>query len=110
MFIAVPLGLGGCVLARLLAGINFSTSAALGFIVLAGVAVLNGLVVMSAIRQCLADAMDLTAAIVDGMMEKVRPVVMTGLLPAIGFLPMALGHGPGAEVQKPLAMVVSSTA
>ncbi len=106
VFVALPLGLGGGVLALLLTGINFSVSAAVGFIVLAGVAVLNGLVVMSAIRQRLADGIELTAAIVDGTMEKVRPVVMTGLVPAIGFIPMALAHGTGAEVQKPLAMVV----
>ena len=67
---------------------------------------LNGLVVMSAIRQRLDDGMPVTQAITEGMMEKVRPVVMTGLVPAIGFIPMALAHGTGAEVQKPLAMVV----
>ena len=72
----------------------------------AGVAVLNGLVVMSAIRQRLEDGVELTTAIIDALMEKVRPVVMTGLVPAIGFIPMALAHGTGAEVQKPLAMVV----
>ena len=106
VFLAVPLGLAGGVFALALAGINFSVSAAVGFIVLAGVAVLNGLVVMSAIRQRLETGMALTAAIVDGALEKVRPVVMTGLVPAIGFIPMALAHGTGAEVQKPLAMVV----
>lgn len=106
VFIALPLGLGGGVLALLLTGISFSVSAAVGFIVLAGVAVLNGLVVMSAIRQRLEDGMGLRNAILDGVMEKVRPVLMTGLAPAIGFIPMALAHGTGAEVQKPLAMVV----
>ncbi|PZQ55685.1 MAG: CusA/CzcA family heavy metal efflux RND transporter [Phenylobacterium zucineum] len=106
VFVAVPLGLAGGVFALALTGINFSVSAAVGFIVLAGVAVLNGLVVMSSIRQRLEDGMALTQAIVDGAMEKVRPVVMTGLVPAIGFIPMALAHGTGAEVQKPLAMVV----
>ena len=89
-----------------LSGINFSVSAAVGFIVLAGVAVLNGLVVMSSIRQRLADGVALGQAIIDGAMEKVRPVVMTGLVPAIGFIPMAVASGTGAEVQKPLAMVV----
>ncbi|HEX7886031.1 MAG TPA: CusA/CzcA family heavy metal efflux RND transporter [Phenylobacterium sp.] len=106
VFTAVPLGLAGGVFTLALTGINFSVSAAVGFIVLAGVAVLNGLVVMSAIRQRLEDGMALAQAITDGMMEKVRPVVMTGLVPAIGFIPMALAHGTGAEVQKPLAMVV----
>ena len=106
MFLAVPLGLAGGVFALALTGINFSVSAAVGFIVLAGVAVLNGLVVMSSIRQRLEGGMALTQAIIEGAMEKVRPVVMTGLVPAIGFIPMALAHGTGAEVQKPLAMVV----
>ena len=106
VFIAVPLGLSGGVFALALSGINFSVSAAVGFIVLAGVAVLNGLVVMSSIRQRLADGVALGQAIIDGAMEKVRPVVMTGLVPAIGFIPMAVASGTGAEVQKPLAMVV----
>ncbi|WP_421930816.1 efflux RND transporter permease subunit [Phenylobacterium sp.] len=106
VFLAVPLGLAGGIFALALTGINFSISAAVGFIVLAGVAVLNGLVVMSSIRQRLEVGMALTQAIIEGAMEKVRPVVMTGLVPAIGFIPMALAHGTGAEVQKPLAMVV----
>ena len=106
VFIAVPLGLSGGVFALALSGINFSVSAAVGLIVLAGVAVLNGLVVMSSIRQRLADGVALGQAIIDGAMEKVRPVVMTGLVPAIGFIPMAVASGTGAEVQKPLAMVV----
>jgi cobalt-zinc-cadmium resistance protein CzcA len=106
VFAVVPMSLAGGVFTLAAAGINFSVSAAVGFIVLAGVAVLNGLVVMSAIRQRLEAGLALTAAIVEGMMEKVRPVVMTGLAPAIGFIPMALAHGTGAEVQKPLAMVV----
>ena len=106
VFTVVPLSLAGGVFALAATGINFSVSAAVGFIALAGVAVLNGLVVMSAIRQRLEAGMALTAAIIEGMMEKVRPVVMTGLVPAIGFIPMALAHGTGAEVQKPLAMVV----
>ncbi len=106
VFTAVPLSLAGGVFTLAATGINFSVSAAVGFIVLAGVAVLNGLVVMSAIRHRLDAGLPLTEAIIDGMMEKVRPVVMTGLVPAIGFIPMALAHGTGAEVQKPLAMVV----
>jgi cobalt-zinc-cadmium resistance protein CzcA len=106
VFAAIPLGLAGGVFTLALTRINFSVSAAVGFIVLAGVAVLNGLVVMSAIRQRLDQGLPVTQAITEGMMEKVRPVVMTGLVPAIGFIPMALAHGTGAEVQKPLAMVV----
>jgi cobalt-zinc-cadmium resistance protein CzcA len=106
VFTAIPLGLAGGVFTLAFTGINFSVSAAVGFIVLAGVAVLNGLVVMSAIRQRLDEGLPVGEAILQGMMEKVRPVVMTGLVPAIGFIPMALAHGAGAEVQKPLAMVV----
>jgi cobalt-zinc-cadmium resistance protein CzcA len=106
VFAAVPLGLAGGVFALAMTGIAFSVSAAVGFICLSGVAVLNGLVVMSSVRQRLEDGVALTQAIIDGTMERVRPVIMTGLVPAIGFVPMALAHGTGAEVQKPLAIVV----
>ncbi len=106
VFAAVPLGLAGGVFTLLMTGIAFSVSAAVGFICLAGVAVLNGLVVMSAIRERLEAGVELSRAIVEGTFERVRPVIMTGFVPAIGFVPMALAHGTGAEVQKPLAMVV----
>jgi cobalt-zinc-cadmium resistance protein CzcA len=106
VFAALPLGLAGGIFALKLTGITFSISAAVGLIVLAGVAVLNGLVVMSSIRQRLADGRSVAEAIREGTMERFRPVLMTGLVPAIGFIPMALAHGTGAEVQKPLAMVV----
>jgi cobalt-zinc-cadmium resistance protein CzcA len=106
VFAALPLGLAGGIFALKLSGITFSISAAVGLIVLAGVAVLNGLVLMSSIRQRLADGRPLAEAIHEGTMERFRPVLMTGLVPAIGFIPMALAHGTGAEVQKPLAMVV----
>ena len=87
-------------------GIAFSISAAVGFICLAGVAVLNGLVVMTAIRERLEAGLALPDAIREGMAKKMRAVVMTGFVPAIGFVPMALAHGTGAEVQKPLATTV----
>ncbi|WP_068075100.1 efflux RND transporter permease subunit [Novosphingobium lentum] len=106
VFLAVPLGLAGGVFTLWLTGISFSVSAAVGFICLAGVAVLNGLVVMTAIREKLEAGVELSRAIVEGTFEKVRPVIMTGFVPAIGFVPMALAHGTGAEVQKPLATVV----
>jgi cobalt-zinc-cadmium resistance protein CzcA len=106
VFAAIPLGLSGGVFALLLTGITFSVSSAVGFIVLAGVAVLNGLVVMTSIRERIADGVDPARAIHEGAMERVRPVLMTGLVPAIGFIPMAIAHGTGAEVQKPLAVVV----
>jgi len=106
VFAAIPLGLSGGVFFLKLTGITFSISAAVGFIVLAGVAVLNGLVVMSSIRQRLEEGRSVGEAIYEGAVERFRPVLMTGLVPAIGFIPMALAHGTGAEVQKPLAMVV----
>ena len=106
VFLAVPLGLAGGVFTLALTGINFSVSAAVGFICLAGVAVLNGLVVMTEIRRRSEDGLPLAEAIREGMREKMRAVVMTGFVPAIGFVPMALAHGTGAEVQKPLATTV----
>jgi cobalt-zinc-cadmium resistance protein CzcA len=106
VFLAVPLGLAGGVFTLALTGINFSVSAAVGFICLAGVAVLNGLVVMTAIRERLENDVPLTEAIREGMTEKMRAVIMTGFVPAIGFVPMALATGTGAEVQKPLATTV----
>ncbi|MEO7467400.1 MAG: efflux RND transporter permease subunit, partial [Sphingobium limneticum] len=81
-------------------------SAAVGFICLAGVAVLNGLVVMTAIRDHSEAGMPVAEAIRAGMADKMRAVIMTGFVPAIGFVPMALAHGTGAEVQKPLATTV----
>ena len=106
VFLAVPLGLAGGVYTLAMTGIAFSVSAAVGFICLAGVAVLNGLVVMTAIRERLEAGLALAQAIREGMAEKMRAVVMTGFVPAIGFVPMALAHGTGAEVQKPLATTV----
>jgi len=106
VFLAVPLGLAGGVFTLVLTGISFSVSAAVGFICLAGVAVLNGLVVMTAIRDRSEAGLPVAEAIREGMAEKMRAVIMTGFVPAIGFVPMALAHGTGAEVQKPLATVV----
>ena len=106
VFLAVPLGLAGGVFTLALTGINFSVSAAVGLIVLAGVAVLNGLVVMTAIRERQEHGLPLAEAIREGMAEKMRAVMMTGFVPAIGFVPMAIATGTGAEVQKPLAITV----
>ena len=106
VYSAVPLGLAGGVFGLALAGLPFSISAAVGFIVLSGVTVLNGLVVMTSIRERIERGLAVDAAIADGMMERVRAVVITGVVPAIGFIPMALATGRGAEVQKPLAIVV----
>lgn len=106
VFSAVPLALAGGVFALALRGIPFSVSAAVGFIALSGVAVLNGLVMMTAIRQQLAAGMALRAAIVEGALARLRPVMTTGLVASLGFAPMALATGTGAEVQRPLATVV----
>lgn len=106
VFTAVPLGVAGGVFTLALTGIPFSVSAAVGFLCLLGVAVLNSLIVMTSVGQRIDDGLEVTRAIVEGVMEKVRPVLMTGLVPAIGFVPMALATGTGAEVQKPLATVV----
>ncbi len=106
VYSAVPLGLAGGVFGLVLAGLPFSISAAVGFIVLSGVTVLNGLVVMTSIQQRIGDGAGIDEAVHGGMMERVRAVLMTGVVPAIGFVPMALATGRGAEVQKPLAVVV----
>jgi cobalt-zinc-cadmium resistance protein CzcA len=106
VYSAVPLGLAGGVFGLFLAGLPFSISAAVGFIVLSGVTVLNGLVVMTSIRENIHAGRPVDEAISAGMMERVRAVIITGVVPAIGFVPMALATGRGAEVQKPLAIVV----
>ena len=106
VYSAIPLGLAGGVFGLALAGLPFSVSAAVGFIVLAGVGVLNGLVVMSAIGERIENGLAVDRAIVEGSLERFRAVLMTGIVPAIGFVPMALAQGTGAEVQKPLAIVV----
>ena len=106
VFTGVPLALVGGVLALLLRGMPFSISAAVGFIALSGVAVLNGLVMLSAIQDLLARGLDRAAAAREGALARLRPVAMTALVASLGFVPMALGHGAGAEVQKPLATVV----
>jgi len=103
---AVPLALAGGVFALALRGIPFSISASVGFIAVSGVAVLNGLVLISAINKRLADGLDAATAVVEGAMERVRPVLMTALVASLGFVPMAIANGTGAEVQKPLATVV----
>ncbi len=106
VFSAVPLALAGGVFAIGLTGIPFSVSAAVGFITVSGVAVLNGLVLIAAFRRWLDNGADLDTAIIQGALERVRPVLMTTLIPALGFVPMAIATGTGAEVQKPLATVV----
>ncbi|GGD64942.1 efflux RND transporter permease subunit [Aurantiacibacter arachoides] len=106
VFSAIPMALAGGVFALALRGMPFSVSAAVGFIALSGVAVLNGLVMMTAIRQRLENGMPLNEAIADGALARLRPVLMTALVASLGFVPMAIATGTGAEVQRPLATVV----
>ncbi len=106
VFSAVPLALTGGVFALWLRGMPFSISAAVGFIALSGVAVLNGLVMLSFIRQLRDSGLPLAQAIEQGALTRFRPVIMTALVASLGFLPMAFATGTGAEVQKPLATVV----
>ncbi|WP_295797571.1 CusA/CzcA family heavy metal efflux RND transporter [uncultured Microbulbifer sp.] len=106
IFTGVPLALTGGVLALWLRDMPLSISAGVGFIALSGVAVLNGLVMLSFIRQLRQEGSALIAAIIDGAMTRLRPVLMTALVASLGFVPMALNTGTGAEVQRPLATVV----
>ncbi|KAF1705384.1 efflux RND transporter permease subunit [Pseudoxanthomonas kaohsiungensis] len=106
VFTGVPLALTGGVLALWLRGIPFSISAGVGFIALSGVAVLNGLVMVSFIRKLWQDGRGLHDAIVEGALTRLRPVLMTALVASLGFVPMAINVGTGAEVQRPLATVV----
>lgn len=106
VFSAVPLALTGGIAALWLRGMPFSISAAVGFIALSGVAVLNGLVMLSFVKQLREQGMAMAAAIEQGALTRFRPVVMTALVASLGFVPMAFATGTGAEVQKPLATVV----
>jgi cobalt-zinc-cadmium resistance protein CzcA len=106
IFINVPIAATGGVLALWLRGLPFSISAAVGFIALFGVAVLNGVVLVSYINQMRMNGVSPSEAAVHGAEIRLRPVLMTALVASLGFIPMALGHGAGAEVQRPLATVV----
>jgi cobalt-zinc-cadmium resistance protein CzcA len=106
VFSGIPFALTGGILALWLRGIPLSISAGVGFIALSGVAVLNGLVMVSAIRQLLEEGRTLDDAVNEGAMSRLRPVLMTALVASLGFIPMAIATGTGAEVQRPLATVV----
>ncbi len=106
IFSGVPLALTGGIGALLVRDIPFSISAAVGFIALSGVAVLNGLVMVSFIRDLLAKGHTLDNSIVEGALTRLRPVLMTALVASLGFVPMAFNTGIGSEVQRPLATVV----
>jgi len=106
VFTGIPFALTGGVLALYLRGIPLSISAAVGFIALSGVAVLNGLVMISFIRNLIAEGKPVDAAIEEGAMGRLRPILITALVASLGFVPMAIATGTGAEVQRPLATVV----
>lgn len=106
IFTGVPFALTGGVLSLMLRGIPFSISAAVGCIALSGIAVLNGLVMVTFIRDLRKNGHSLDEAIVKGALTRLRPVLMTALVASLGFVPMALNTGIGAEVQRPLATVV----
>ncbi len=106
IFTGVPLALTGGIAALLMRGIPFSISAAVGFIALSGIAVLNGLVMVTFIRDLRGRGLSLDKAIVEGALTRLRPVLMTALVASLGFVPMALNTGIGSEVQRPLATVV----
>jgi cobalt-zinc-cadmium resistance protein CzcA len=106
VFSGVPLALTGGVAALLIRDLPLSISAGVGFIALSGVAVLNGVVMLSFIRDLREKGVALEKAVVDGALRRLRPVLMTALVASLGFVPMALNVGTGAEVQRPLATVV----
>jgi len=106
IFTGVPLALTGGVLALWMRDMPLSISAGVGFIALSGVAVLNGLVMVAFIRGLWREQGDLLFAVIEGALTRLRPVLMTALVASLGFVPMALNTGTGAEVQRPLATVV----
>ncbi|QJD90342.1 CusA/CzcA family heavy metal efflux RND transporter [Duganella dendranthematis] len=106
VFSGIPFALTGGVAALAMRGIPLSISAAVGFIALSGVAVLNGLVLVSAIRKLREEGRGVEEAVREGALARLRPVLMTALVASLGFVPMAIATGTGAEVQRPLATVV----
>jgi heavy metal efflux system protein len=106
VFSGVPLALTGGIAALLVRDIPLSISAGIGFIALSGVAVLNGLVIIAVIQRLRAEGRALAEAVQEGALIRLRPVLMTALVASLGFVPMAIATGAGAEVQRPLATVV----
>jgi cobalt-zinc-cadmium resistance protein CzcA len=102
----VPFALVGGIAALWLRDLNLNLSAAVGFIALFGVAVLNGVVLIAAVNRLRQDGYDLRPAVLAGASTRLRPVLMTALVASFGFIPMAVSHGAGAEIQRPLATVV----
>lgn len=106
VFLCVPLAITGGVLSIWLRGLPFTISAAIGFIALSGIAVLNGVMLVSFINQLREQGKSIRTAVIEGTLTRLRPKLMTALVAALGFLPMAIATGAGAEVQRPLATVV----
>lgn len=106
IYTGIPLAVTGGIFALWLRGMPFSISAGVGFIALSGVAVLNGLMMVSYYNQLREAGKSLLDSVIEGSLTRLRPVMMTAMVASLGFLPMALGHGAGAEVQRPLATVV----
>jgi heavy metal efflux system protein len=106
VYTGIPLAVTGGIFALWLRGLPFSISAAVGFIALSGVAVLNGVMMISFINQLREEGKTVRDAVIEGALTRLRPVLMTALVASLGFVPMALAHGSGAEVQRPLATVV----
>lgn len=106
VFSGIPLALIGGILTLKIFGLPFSISAAVGFIALSGISVLNGLVMMTSINQHRQSGKTVLDAVKDGAVDKFRPMLMATIVPSLGYVPMALATGAGAEVQKPLALVV----
>ena len=106
IFTGVPLALTGGVVSLWLRDMPLSITAGVGFIALSGIAVLNGLVMLSFIKAQWQETGELMTSIVEGAMTRLRPVLMTALVASLGFVPMALNTGIGSEVQRPLATVV----
>jgi heavy metal efflux system protein len=106
VFVSVPLAVTGGIVALWLRDMPFSISAAVGFIALSGIAVLNGIMILTFINQLRAEGRPLRDAVVEGSLTRLRPKLMTALVASLGFVPMSLSHGAGAEVQRPLATVV----
>lgn len=102
----VPFALVGGIAALWIRGLTLNLSASVGFIALFGVAVLNGVVLITAVNHLRERGMDLREAVLTGASTRLRPVLMTALVASLGFVPMALSHGAGAEIQRPLASVV----
>jgi len=106
IFLNIPLAATGGIVALLVRGMPFSISAGVGFIALFGIAVLNGIVLLTYIRELRQKRLAIEKAVEQGAETRLRPVLMTALVASLGFIPMAVSHGAGAEVQRPLATVV----